>query len=192
MKVKICGITNLHDALLAEKLGADFLGFNFSKHSPRCITPIVAKNIINKLSNAKPVGLFIEQTENEIKTITNFINLHAIQVYHSKLVIINHVKNIHPLRIKDKQSLENIDDIPADYLLCDTYVEDQYGGSGKIFDWELIPKTKKPLFIAGGITPENVAIVKQYQPYAIDLCSGVEDKPGIKNERKLQQLFEEL
>ncbi len=192
MKIKICGITNINDALAAEELGADFIGFNFSRQSSRHIDYTVALTIIEKLKTALPVGIFIEQTAQEIIEQSAALNLYAAQIYHDSLPALNKTKTIFPLLIKNAHSFDQIKSIQADYFLCDSYHAKHYGGTGRKFDWALLPENKTKLFLAGGINPHNARAACKLSPYALDICSGVEQQPGIKDLKKMQQLFNEV
>ena len=181
-KIKICGITRQEDAALAADLGADFLGFIFVKSSPRYIEPEGARVVE---SSSRRVGVFRNESAEEIARIAeiarlDFVQLHGTQAFGGLPVI-------RALHVKD--SLPPIDN-DADYILFDTG-----GGTGRTFDWSLVanyPRTK-PFFLAGGITPENVEeAIAATQPFAIDVASGVERAPGIKDPDKLKRLFERI
>lgn len=195
-KIKICGITNLEDALTAETLGADFLGFIFVESSPRYIKLETAKNIISKLnkskSHIKTVGVFVNNSFNEIEHIVKTAKLDMVQVYqdYENKFSVPAIKVIRP-KEKADLVLSNCDkeSINSQYFLFDTYCEKSHGGAGKIFNWGWLPKDLTRILVAGGVTPENIAELIKYQPYGIDICSGVEKLPGIKSTEKLEKLF---
>jgi len=195
-KVKICGITNEKDAIAALKLGADYLGFNFFKKSPRYITKEKAKKIINKLpSKIIKVGVFVNEDINNIIKITKYCSLDMIQLHGDEDS--NYIKNIKKftnkkiikaLRIKDKSSIDEINGIKADYVLLDTYSKDLYGGTGKTFDMSLIKDiNNKKTFLSGGLNPDNVQkLIKQIKPFTVDVCSGIEKTKGKKDNEKMK------
>jgi phosphoribosylanthranilate isomerase len=198
-KVKICGITRAADAELAIELGADYLGFIFVKESPRYVTPQDARDVMPVgrgfsppspgVGGLKPrptfVGVFRGATVDEIRTVADTAQLDMIQIHGEPHAV--DLPWIQAFNVKD--SLPDTD-THADYVLFDTG-----GGTGRTFDWSLLanyPRTK-PFFLAGGITPDNVAeAIARTQPFAIDVASGVESRPGIKDAVKLKRLFEAI
>ena len=178
-KVKICGITRAEDAELAIALGADYLGFIFVKESPRYVEHAP------RTSGVQRVGVFRGSTSEEIARIANEEQLDLIQIHGDAERVDRPL--IHAFNVKDSLPDTNTD---ADYILFDTG-----GGTGRTFDWNLLatyPRTK-PFFLAGGITPDNVAeAIEKTNPYAIDVASGVEKSPGVKDHDKLRRLFEAI
>lgn len=199
LKVKICGITNIQDALQSVWCGADVLGFVFYKESPRYIKPKQAKEIIEILPPwIFKIGLFVDEKVTTVKKIAkdcklDFIQLHGNEgtVYLKKLKDFRIIKAV---RIKDKSDLKNLDDLPSEMLLFDTFSKEVFGGTGKTFDWKLdreIKKTRKPYIISGGLTPYNVQkAIKKFLPYAVDVSSGVEKSPGKKDKKLLKEFIE--
>lgn len=201
IRVKICGITNLEDALTAIDLGADALGFNFYKRSPRYIEPAKAKPIIEVLPPlVSLVGIFVDEfSPDQIQKVVRAIGIGSVQLHGTESP--EYVKKLGELRtIKAFRVDERFDpgqllayDVCA-YLLdaCDA---SQLRGTGKTFNWDLAVESKQHgrLILAGGLTSENVyqAILK-VRPYAIDVCSGVESKPGRKDKSKMEALFREV
>jgi len=205
VKIKICGITNEKDAIWATNLGVDYLGFNFYKLSPRKISPKLASQIIRKLPNfVQPVGVFVNE---EIKTILRIVkkcNLSLIQLhgeetaeYCQKLKDeMSKVKRqiIKAFRMRDEEGLKVLPEYTdkADYFLLDTYVPGMEGGTGETFNWDLAIKARdlvapKPIFLAGGLTPDNVAeAVEKVKPYGVDVASGVERLPRRKDYEKMK------
>ena len=178
-KIKICGITRADDAELAIELGADFLGFIFAKDSPRYVAhPPMTHGV-------KRVGVFRGATRDEILRTIEFAHLDLVQIHGEPFDAGGPV--IHAFKVGDTLPDTTTN---ADYVLFDTG-----GGTGRTFDWALLdryPRTK-PFFLAGGITPDNAAdAVAIAKPYAIDLASGVERAPGIKDHDKLRKLFEAM
>lgn len=179
-KIKICGITNLQDASIAEANGADYLGFVFAKNSPRCVTSETAKNIIKNLQHIETVGVFVEQTDTEIEHIMHNCNLDFAQVY--RPVKMPNIKIIYGIALPETVPHQ----IQADFVLYDTYDKNQKGGTGKTFDWTLLPEDLSKAFVAGGIQEKNVEnLIEQYHPYGIDLSSSIETYPGKKDIQKL-------
>ena len=194
-KIKICGITRVEDALLAESLGANYIGLIFATRSPRCIAPEQARAITSCLETARSVGVFLEQTLDESLSIAASAGLAGIQHYAllEKKPTPFFYMHAQPVRGEVQESL--FDNPVPDYVLLDTYAGGQHGGTGKTFDWSLIPSAhRNRLFIAGGIGPQNIAPALALGVYGIDLSSGVEDegRPGIKNAEKLKHLFAEI
>ncbi|MFN3966394.1 MAG: phosphoribosylanthranilate isomerase [Endomicrobiia bacterium] len=205
-KIKICGITNYEDAMYSVTLGADFLGFNFYSKSKRKISIDTAKEIISKLPDTfVPVGVFVDEEIDKIKEIVERCNLNMIQLHGKespeycnelKLKIENEkIKIIKAFRIKTEGTLKYIARYKnvADYFLLDTYVPEIEGGTGETFNWEIAIEVKKfnvPIFLAGGLTPENVKeAVMKVQPYAVDVASGVERFPRRKDYNKLRDFI---
>lgn len=209
IKIKICGITNEKDALWATNLGADYLGFNFFAGSPRKISPELAKKIIAKLPPfISTVGVFVNE---EIKTVLKIVkkcNLSLVQLHGEETAeYCNKLRYqtsdagyqiIKAFRIKEEKSLEIIPQYSdkVDYFLLDTYVEGVEGGTGEIFNWDLVVRAKelissKPIFLAGGLNPGNVqeAILK-VKPYAVDIASGLERLPRRKDYEKMKSFIQ--
>jgi len=203
MKVKICGITRKEDAIICEKLGIDYLGFNFYSGSKRFIKPESAKFIISELKKIKTIGVFVENDLDSIKKIVEFCGLDGIQIHSEQSpVFCNKIKREFPgliiiqaFRIKSSIP-ENINDFDADYFIFDSFDERQFGGTGKIFDWKILDKAGEVLkktFIAGGVNPDNVEkIVFLTNIYGIDVASGVEISPGIKDKNKIKCLLSKI
>ena len=199
MRVKICGITSLEDALLATDLGADALGFIFAKGSPRTITPDAAGEIIFKLPPfIVPVGVFVDSTAEEIESIIELTGIRCVQLHGNESPLefmkIN-VPIIKVFKVHEHFQVDTLLRFPASAYLLDTYVEGAAGGTGKTFDWNtaVAAKTYGRIILAGGLTPGNIrdAVIK-VQPYGVDISSGVESMPGKKDKLKLQKLFTEL
>ena len=188
LKIKICGITRLQDALDACDLGADVLGFNFVPSSPRYLNPYTAKDIITALPPfITTVGIFADEDLPVMNDMAQFMNLDALQLHgHEDARYCREVKNpvVKAIRVESALDLEGVDEFDVSAYLLDARVEGMLGGSGKTFPWELaksICRSHK-VFVAGGLTSENVGrAVQMLAPYGVDTASGVESKPGIKD-----------
>jgi len=197
IKVKICGITNLDDAQAAFEMGADMLGFNFYPQSPRFIRPEEAIGIIRKLPTfIDSVGLFVNAPLEQIKAVAetgymNWIQLHGDETpeFCSKVHFSN-IRTIKAVRVKSRQDIENAKAFYTYAVLLDAFSPDAYGGTGNTFDWTLIKGLPKRIFLAGGITPDNVAEAIRTGVYGIDVCSGIESSPGKKDHDKMRRLFD--
>jgi len=199
-KVKICGITNIKDALKAASLGADALGFVFYKKSPRFIGPYKAKKIIDQLPPfVTPVGLFVNQQEGAVRQIAEFCGITTLQFHGDESpAYVSRFKKYHVIkafRVQEKIDLAELKKYKeASAFLFDAYQEDAFGGSGKVFNWSLIKGAKslnKPIILSGGLHYNNVVeAIEEVRPFAVDVSSGVEDSPGKKNERSLRLFIE--
>ena len=197
-KVKICGLTNLEDALAAESLGADFLGFIFFDKSPRAIGVDNARVIIKGLKGkARKVGLFFDQDLALVKDTAECLGLDLLQIHGSeKPEYVTALKKdfavIKTFRVKKGFDFGALGEYSmADYFLFDTYKEGIAGGTGIAFDWDILSgvRINKPVFLAGGLKPANVEkAAGKVLPYAVDVASGVEESVGKKS-RKLMEEF---
>ncbi len=198
IKVKICGITNREDALAACKYGADALGFVFYKKSPRFIEPEKAKEIIKAIPPfVTTVGVFVDEDANTINKIVKRIGLYTVQLHGNESSefcgkIISKVIKAVRVRGQDVSGF-GLSSYRVSAYLMDTYREDMPGGTGETFDWEVAKEAKKfgRIILAGGLTPHNVAeVVKTVKPYAVDVSSGVEQRPGKKDLKKVKEFIE--
>jgi phosphoribosylanthranilate isomerase len=198
MKVKICGITNIEDALLCEELGADALGFIFYKGSKRYISPEAACKIIKLLSPfTMKVGVFVNEPPENINKTAFTAKLNAVQLYGEESNdTINKISLpvIKSFRVDNNFDYRIMENYPDTYYLLDTYSKTGYGGTGEIFDWGKIPgKYKSKIILAGGVSIENLEkIYTQIKPSAIDLSSSIESEPGAKDKEKVIRFFEKL
>lgn len=192
MRVKICGITSLNDALNAVNAGASALGFVFYSKSPRYITPQDAKKIVEKLPPfVQSVGLFVNETYETINKICLESNMQLAQIIddensleYSKL----NVKHLKVLRVKSSKDLENLSD---DYFLVDAFV-DGFGGKGKRVALELFENLPCSKFIlAGGLTSENLNELNGFGFFGIDVSSAVEIEKGKKDKQKMIEFVKE-
>lgn len=199
IKIKICGITNLDDALAAAEAGADALGFNFYKKSPRCIEPEKAAEIIAQLPPfIMPVGIFVNEREDRVreiqaKTCVQTVQFHGDESPEFCQRFGNRV--IKAFQVKDKESLKAMAHYRVGAFLLDSYREGMRGGTGTTFDWHLavVAKTFGKVILAGGLTPDNVVeAVKLVQPYGVDVAGGVEKEKGIKDHAKIKKFITEV
>lgn len=199
VKVKICGLTNLEDALMAVDMGADMLGFNFYPQSPRYIGIAEALDILNKIPTfVDTVGIFVNPTIEDIRDVAeqgflNWIQLHGDETaeFCESLRWLS-TRTIKAIRVKDRSDIETAETYFTDAVLFDTSVPGAYGGTGQRFDWNQIDPPYRRVFLAGGITPDNVIQAVETGVYAIDICSGIESRPGKKDYLKMRQLFENI
>lgn len=198
MNIKICGITNYEDAKAAVKLGVDMLGFIFYKKSPRYIKPEDARDIIKQLpDNIESVGVFVNEDYHELKKAKEIAGFETYQLHGDETPEFcsglkgNYIKAI---RIKNNIDIINSLLFDTNKLLFDTFAEGEFGGTGKIFNWKLLSKTElddKFVILSGGLTPENVSeAILTAKPDAVDVSSGVEKKPGIKDHNKIKLFIE--
>lgn len=201
IRIKICGITNKEDALTAARLGASALGFVFYKKSPRTLSPYKARKIIEALPPfIVPVGVFVNQKEGALKEIVNFCGITTVQLHGDESPQycrrLRQFKVIKAFRIKDQIDWEMVNRYETICAqLFDTHHENEYGGSGKSFNWDLLneKKIKKPFILSGGLNAQNVVeAINRLKPYALDVSSGVEEFPGKKNKERLVEFFEAL
>jgi phosphoribosylanthranilate isomerase len=200
VRVKICGITNVEDALLACELGADAIGLNFYDKSPRCVSPFTASKIIGKLPPfVAPIGVFVNWQAAPVTTLVKALGLAAAQLHGDeppKLVteIAKKVSVIKALHVGRGSALPPFVKFrAAGAFLLDASHSGQYGGTGHTTDWGLASTAAEShrILLAGGLTPENVAdAILAVRPYAVDVTSGVESKPGKKDATKLCAFFE--
>ena len=197
-QIKICGITNTQDALVAAQCGAAALGFIFYPPSPRYIKPSDAKKIISTLPDKLvKVGVFVNEKPENIKKIMEYCPLDMIQLHgdespeycrqFSSSIIIKAVE------LKSRDDLKRSLDYDVAAILMDSRQGDLYGGTGKKSNWELAcrVKNKKPLILSGGLNAENIAeALKTVAPAALDINSGVESSPGKKDHKKLVHIFD--
>lgn len=189
-KVKICGITRLPDALAAVEAGADALGFMFFEGSKRNLAPAAAAKIIRELPPfVAKVGVFVNASADIVRATVAECGLDTLQFHGEETPEFCRqfapLKVIKAFRIQDAASLQPLPDHAVDAWLLDSYVPGQRGGTGERFNWELAAQAKelgRPVILAGGLTPENIAdAVQQVWPFGVDVSSGVETAPGQKD-----------
>ncbi|MFY0683534.1 MAG: phosphoribosylanthranilate isomerase [Balneola sp.] len=197
-KIKVCGITNLEDGRFASGLFVDYLGFIFYDKSPRYIEPAKAGAIVNWLEGPEKIGVFVNQPLDEVNTIAketglDFVQLHGTEtVEYCELIDKPIIKVIHVSEDSTTETLQaEVDkyDSIAEFFLFDTKVGDQWGGTGKTFDWSILNDiTEKPFFLSGGLNSQNVANAIEFvKPYAVDVSSSIEEEPGLKDLEKMEE-----
>lgn len=192
-KVKICGLTNLEDAMAAIQYGADALGFVFAT-SPRQIAPEKAREIIQRIPPfVTTVGVFVDAPMKIVRETALLCHLHALQFHGNESPEYCHAfyrKVIKAFRVKDKSIVQMTSSYEVQAYLLDS---ESGGGSGRGFDWDLIREVRGRIILAGGLTPENVCeAIKRVRPYAVDVSSGVESSPGKKDHRRLKEFIENV
>jgi phosphoribosylanthranilate isomerase len=193
-KVKICGLTNLADAQAAVEAGADALGFIFYEKSPRFVSLETASEISKQLPPfLMRVGVFVNAPEDFILRAIGEVGLTMLQFHGDEppeFCTQFGLMNMKAFRVRDAESLRKIPDYPTDAYLLDAFSSTTLGGTGEKFNWDLAiaaQKFGKPIFLAGGLTPENVAeAVRKVQPFGVDVSSGVESSPGKKDHAKIR------
>lgn len=198
MKVKVCGITNINDALLCEALGADALGFIFYNNSKRYIDFEGASRIISRLSFfTHKIGVFVNETEDMVNFLADKLRLTGVQLSGDESPV--YVQKINCQVIKSFRIDENFDfDIISQYKnvipLLDTYKSNEYGGTGEVFNWYDIPEDiRKTAMVAGGVSEKNIdEIFFNIKPAAVDLSSSLEIQPGKKDGVKVKSFFDKI
>ena len=201
VKVKVCGITNLADAEKALEFGADMLGFNFYPPSSRSITPETARAILHALPvESFNVALFVNETKEKVREIVAHGQLRSGHQAYRGLQFHGEENGdycrgwdltvIKAFRVKERASLYAIKTFPADFCLLDSW-STGFGGSGTAFPWEWLEDIDAAkLILSGGLSVDNVApAIRQVRPYGVDVCSGVEARPGIKDHGKLKEFI---
>jgi phosphoribosylanthranilate isomerase len=197
-KIKICGITNLVDALMCKNLGADYLGFVFAE-SPRRILPKAAAPIIKELppGNLKTVGVFVNETEENVKRTADYCGLNVLQFHGDEnpdyCLRFAGYSVFKAFRLKSKDDVKRIADYSVDAFLVDTFSKGKYGGNGVSIPIEFVKEASEltdRLIVSGGLTPDNVSsYIDVINPFAVDVSSGVEKKPGKKDEHKVRRFI---
>jgi phosphoribosylanthranilate isomerase len=201
VKVKVCGITNVADAEKALEFGADLLGFNFYSPSPRALAPAAARAIIESLPRETGnIALFVNEPKDQVEGVLALSKLAGGRQAYSGLQFHGEETReycrgwsltvIKAFRMREEKSLDAIVDFPADYYLFDSWSRG-YGGSGSSFPWEWLeglPAEK--VILSGGLNIDNVGeAIRRVGPYGVDVCSGVEARPGIKDHAKLKEFI---
>lgn len=199
IRIKICGITNLDDAMAAAELGADALGFNFYPESPRFIAPETAAEIIYQLPPfILTVGIFVNEPEEKVREIHERTGIQVFQFHGDESPEFCERferRVIKVFRVKDKESLHSIMHYKASAFLLDSHKDGLLGGTGVPFDWDLAQDAARSrrVILAGGLTPENVGeAIRRVKPYGVDVAGGVEKEKGIKDHGKIKKFITEV
>ncbi|HEV2489152.1 MAG TPA: phosphoribosylanthranilate isomerase [Candidatus Acidoferrales bacterium] len=202
VRVKICGITNWADAKMAISNGADALGFNFYVRSPRRVSLSRAREIIRHMPRrVAAVGVFVNATEKEILRIARATNLNMLQLHGEESPkTVARLSQVYPVikafRVGPRFRARELGRYKsATAFLLDGFELGRHGGTGKTLDWRIVRGTKRfgPIILAGGLKAGNVAeAIRSARPYAIDVCSGVESRPGKKDAKKVKALMAEV
>jgi len=196
--IKVCGITRLEDALYAEKLGASAVGFVFFRKSPRYINPEQARTISGNLGPfIARVGVFVDEDPVIVHNIARTAHLTVLQFHGAESPdYINAFKGfgiVKGLRVGDNFNPKILSMYKKNTILLDTLIPDNYGGTGKTFDWEkaLLCRNDYRIILAGGLNPSNVQeALRIAKPWGVDVSSGVELRPGIKDHEKMKAFFD--
>ncbi len=188
IRVKICGICDLEAANMAVDAGADLIGFHFCD-SDRRVSPEEARSIIEELLvRPKIVGVFIDETPDEVRQIAEFVDLDLLQLHGSEQPGFEAGRPVMKvLKVKEGR-VPGADGWP-DPIMLDSWSSDQRGGTGRTWDWEVARRLlgSRKVFIAGGLQPGNVGkVVSEFRPYGVDVSSGVEARPRVKDPDKVR------
>ncbi len=198
-KVKICGLTRSEDILVANQFHPDYIGFVFAK-SRRQVNAAAARKLKSALDGGiKAVGVFVDDGIDVIESLIKENVIDAVQLHgnEDEEYITNlrekiSVPIIKAVSVRSSEQVLSASRLPCDYLLLDTYIPGGQGGSGKSFDWTIIPKIQKPYFLAGGLDCRNVAdAIKMLHPYGADVSSGVETG-GLKDNGKMAEFISKV
>lgn len=200
IRVKVCGITNLKDALCAIEFGASALGFVFYPESKRCVNPHDAGEIISHIPPfVASVGVFVNQEIDYITEAQRLSNFGVCQLHgdespeYCEQIPFPKIKAIRIGEALDPDILDTVGAYPVDAILFDNYSPEAYGGTGTSFNWDILRDCRpaKPVIISGGLTPENVGeAIALLKPFAVDVSSGVEERPGEKSASKIKKFIE--
>ena len=192
--VKICGITNLDDALAAVDAGADALGFNFYSRSPRYLTPETAAKIIDRLpAEVLTVGVFVNEELDAVEKTASVAGIAALQLHGTESPeYCKALKGRYLIKVfatGDEFKPETVLDYDVQAIMLDAYDKKTFGGTGKLSNWAVARKVRDlfpRLFLAGGLSAENVGeAIDQVNPYAVDACSLIESAPGVKDHERV-------
>lgn len=199
-RIKVCGIKHLDDALKSVEFGADAIGLIFVEKSPRYASLTDARIIAESMPPfVTVVGLFMDSSAKEVKEALKVVPLNLLQFHGDESPEYCDQFGMPYIKVLRMRENVNVVAFAQEYpnaagILLDTYKMGVGGGTGHTFDWNLIPEdVPLPLILAGGLTPENVAsAVETVKPYAVDVSSGVESEPAIKDHKKIEQFIKEV
>ena len=201
-KVKICGITTLEDARFASGALADYLGFIFYPDSPRYVEPAKAGAIINWIEGPQKVGVFVNQPLDDVNSIAKQTGIDLVQLHGKESPEYCELVEKPVIKVFHISENTSADELKADiepymnvteHFLFDTKTKELWGGTGKTFDWNILAEisSDKPFFLSGGLNSNNVIdAIETVQPTAVDLSSGLEESPGLKDFDKIEDFFE--
>lgn len=209
LRTKICGITRLEDAEFAVSCGADALGFVFWPKSPRAIDPERARSIVAALPQVVTVGVFVNQTVEEVNQIAGSVPLSAVQLHGDESVayaarierpVLKAIAVTTGTAAEGATAHSDLEDSAAVWpastlLLLDVHDAELRGGTGRTVDWSRAAAVsrRRPVVLAGGLRPENVlAAINAVHPFGIDVSSGVEERPGVKDRSRIRALFDAI
>jgi len=195
-RVKICGITNMEDALSAVDYGADALGFVFFEKSPRYITPDKAREIISRMPPfVTTVGVFVNEEVARINEIMGIAGIDILQLHGDEKPDACNIchRVIKAFRVKNFTDLKPLENYRCSAFLLDTYSPESFGGTGQIFNWDIAVEAKRfgRIVLSGGLNPDNIEKAVTYvRPYAVDVSSGIEENKGKKDLKKMKAFIE--
>lgn len=194
VKIKFCGLTRPRDVAAAAALGVDFLGFNFHPASPRFVGNLEPAALLSRVPQGiLKVGIFVDLPPDEVRRLAERWALDLLQL-HGELppesLLDYGLPIIKVLRLRDAESLAELERYAPAYFLLDAYHPGLHGGTGRVLDWglgaEAVRRSPVPVLLAGGLTPENVAgAARQIQPFGVDVASGIEEAPGRKSAERM-------
>ena len=197
--IKICGITQVEQALACAEMGIQWLGFNCYEPSSRYVSPAMIRSICQRLKDSiETVGIFVNMERNQLLQIMQTTGLKRAQLHGEESVAYAHSLSCSwykAFRISATFQPADLDQYKNPLFLLDSSHRTLYGGTGTTFDWSIAQavKDKGKLILAGGIRPENaVDAIRLIKPYALDIASGVESSPGIKDLQKVKQLIHQV
>ena len=193
-KIKICGITNIADGLAVVEAGADAVGFVFCEQSPRRVSIDSAAEIVRALPPfVMKVGVFVDASVESVRRCISECGLNLLQFHGDEspdYCVQFGVMSMKAFRVRDATFLQTVQSYRTDAWLLDAFVSEKIGGTGERFNWDLAVQARelgRPIFLAGGLTPENVQeAVRKVRPYGVDVSSGVEATPGKKDHAKVR------
>lgn len=198
-RIKICGICTPEYASVAEDLGVDAIGLVFVANSPRFVSIEVAANIANSTGPfTQNVGLFVNSTAEQVCDVLANVNIDILQFHGDEEAAFCEsfgLPYIKAVRVQSSQDVLSADSSHANAsaLLLDSYSSSAMGGTGETFDWAMAPEISKPLILAGGLTADNVAeSIQALKPYAVDVSSGVESSPAVKDADRMRAFVSQV
>ena len=197
-RVKICGLTRSGDVRAAVQAGADALGFVFTNRSRRVVDTVLAADLVAQVpAFVSRVGLFMDQDSEDVARVLDQVPLNLLQFHGGEDADYCRQFGMPYIKAVSMASDHAVARAVVEYsdaaaLLLDSHPPGGAGGTGSVFDWAMIPRVSLPLVLAGGLRPDNVRqAIEQVKPWAVDVSSGVEDSPGIKNEDMMVEFIKE-